>query len=58
MPSNKKGGNEFEKNNKVIALNILNVPHNTEEIRHAYKSSLNLKRKSQIILLMITDIER
>ena len=32
-----KDWNEFEENNKRIALNILYVPHNTEEIRHAYK---------------------
>ena len=38
FPSYKKDWNEFEKNNKTIALNILYIPHNTEEIRHAYKS--------------------
>ena len=31
------------------------MPHNTEEIRHAYKSKDNLKRKNQVILLMTTD---
>ena len=31
------------------------VPYNTEEIRHAYKSTYNLNRKNQVILLMITD---
>ena len=50
----KKDSNEFEKNNKTIALNILYVPHGTEEIRHAYKSKHNLKRENQVILLMIT----
>ena len=35
FPSHKKDWNEFEKNNKTIALNILYVPHGTEEIRHA-----------------------
>ena len=30
-------------------------PHNTKKIRHAYKSKYNLKRKNQVILLMITD---
>ena len=34
--SNKKDWNEFEKNNKAIALNVLYVPHNTETIRHVY----------------------
>ena len=43
FPSNKKDWNEFEKNNKTIALNCLYVLHNTEEIRHAYKSKHNLK---------------
>ena len=46
FPSHKKDWNEFEKNNKAIALNILYVPHNTEEIRHAYKSKYNLKREN------------
>ena len=31
FPSNEKDWNEFEKNNKAIALNILYVPHNTEK---------------------------
>ena len=43
FPSNKKDGNGFEKNNKTIALNMLYVPYNTEEISHAYKSKYNLK---------------
>ena len=34
------------------------MPYNTEEIRHAYKSKHNLKRKNQVILFMITDSER
>ena len=34
------------------------MPHGTEEIRHAYKSKHNLKRKNQVILLMITDGEK
>ena len=31
------------------------MPHNTKEIRHAYKSKYNLSRENQVILLMITD---
>ena len=54
FPSQKKDSNEFEKNNKTIALNILYVPHGIEEIRHAYKLKHNLKRENQVILLMIT----
>ena len=34
------------------------MPHNTEKIRHAYKSKYNLSRKNQVILLMITDGEK
>ena len=34
------------------------MPHNTEKIRHAYKSKYNLNRENQVILLMITDGER
>ena len=31
------------------------MPHNTKEIRHAYKSKYNLNRENRVILLMITD---
>ena len=47
-------GKRFKSNNKSIALNILYASHNTKEIRHD-KSKYNLKRKIQVILLMITD---
>ena len=43
---------------KSIALIILYVPHNTEKIRHAYKSKYNLKRDNQVILLIINDGEK
>ena len=55
FPSHKKDWKKFELNNKSIALNILYVPYNTEEIRQGYKSKYNLNRENQIILLMITD---
>ena len=58
FPSHGKDWKKFESNNKSIALNILYVPHNTEKIRHAYKSKYNLTRKNQVILLMITDGEK
>ena len=45
---------EFEQNNTSIALNILFVSHNSEEVKLAYKSSYN-KPKNQVILLMIND---
>ena len=34
------------------------MPHNTEKIRHAYKSKHNLNRENQVILLIITDGEK
>ena len=51
----KKDWNEFEKNNEIIALNILYAPYNTEEIIHAFKSKYNKEQENQVILLMITD---
>ena len=44
-----------ESNNESIALNILYVPRNTQEIRHTYKSKYNLRHEMQAIVLMITD---
>ena len=44
----------FEQENNSIALNVLFVSHNIEEIKLAYKSSYN-KRKNQVILLIIND---
>ena len=35
FPSQKKDWEKFEKNSKTIALNILYVTHNTEEVKHA-----------------------
>ena len=45
---------EFEQNNTSVALNILFVPHNSEEIKLAHKSNYN-KHKNQVILLMINN---
>ena len=45
----------FESNNKSVVPNVLYVPYNTEEIRHAYKSKYNKERENQVILLMVTD---
>ena len=58
FPLHSKDWKKSESNNKSIALNILYVPHNTEKIRHAYKSKNNLTRENQVILLMITDGEK
>ena len=46
---------EFEQNNTSIALNVLFVAYNSEEIKLAYKSRYNNKRKNHVILLMIND---
>ena len=58
FPSRSKDWKKFEQNNKTIALNILYVPYNTEEIRVVYKSKHNFKHENQAILLMITDGEK
>ena len=55
FPSTGKDWKKFESNNKSTALNILYLPHNTEKIKHAYKSKYNLTRENQVILLMITN---
>ena len=52
--SHQRDWEEFEQNNTSIVLNILFVPHNSEEIKLVYKSNYN-KRKNQVILLMIND---
>ena len=58
FPSNQKDWKKFEKNNMTIALNILFVPHNTKEIKPAYKSKYNNDCNNKVILLMITDGEK
>ena len=55
FPVGPKDWKKFEKNNKLIAFNILFIPRNTKTIRIAYRSENNNKRKKQVILLMITD---
>ena len=55
FPSLSKDWKNFEQNNKTTALNILIVPHNAKQTRHAYKSKHNFKRENKVILLMITD---
>ena len=46
FPLYSKDWKKFESNNESIGLNIIYVPHNTEKIRHAYKSKYNLNRKN------------
>ena len=50
FPSNQKDWKKFESNNKSIALNILYIPYDTKDIRHACKSKFNLTREHQVIL--------
>ena len=50
--SHQRDWEKFEQENNSIALNVLFVSHNSEEIKLAYKSNYN-KRKNQVILLMI-----
>ena len=58
FPAGIKEWKRFEKNNETIALNILQVPHDEIKITHAYKSEYNHTRKNQVVLLMITDVEK
>ena len=58
FPSHKSDSNEFEKNNKTIALNVLFVPYNTKQIRPAYVSKYTSSRENQVVLLMITYIKK
>ena len=44
----------LEKNNKIIAINILFVPHNTETLRAVYRWKYNNKLERQVVLLMTT----
>ena len=54
MRSHQIDWEKFEQNNTLIALNVLFVSYNSEEIKLAYKSNYN-KHKNQIILLMINN---
>ena len=54
FPAAPKEWKKFERNNKTIALNILFVSYNSEEINLAYKSNYS-KRKNQVISLIIND---
>ena len=54
LSSHQRDWKNFEQENNSIALNVLFVSYNNEEIKLAYKSSYN-KRKNQVILLMIND---
>ena len=53
--SHQRDWENFEQNNTSIALNVLFVSYNSEEIKLAYKSRYNNKRKNQVIFLMSND---
>ena len=42
-------------NNKSIALNSLQIPHNAREMGRVYKSEFDKTREKQVMLLIITD---
>ena len=52
--SHQREWGKFEQENNSIALNILFLQHNTEEVKLAYKLIYN-KLKNQVILPMIND---
>ena len=54
-PAGPNDWKKFEQNNKIIALNILFAPRNTETIRVVYRSEYKHKCEEQVNLLMITD---
>ena len=58
LTAHKNEWKKFESNNQSVALNILYVPYNTKEIRHAYISKHNPTRENQGILFMIIDGEK
>ena len=46
---------KFEQTNDTSALNILYTEKNANKINVVYKSKYNIKRKKEVILLMIGD---
>ena len=54
FPPQEQAYQQFEMNNKSIALNILQTDDN-KKIGHYYKSEHNKTRENKIILLMISD---
>ena len=57
FPVGPKDWEQFERNNKTIALNLLFLPKNSKTITVAYRLEYNHKPKNQVILLMITNGE-
>ena len=57
VSSEKRNWENFERNNETIALNVLFVSQNNEEITLFCKSEHNLERENKVLLLMINDDE-
>ena len=53
--SHKREWENFEQNNKDIALNVLFLSKDSEEKTLLYKSEYNLERENKVLLLMIND---
>ena len=58
LSSHQRHWENFEQSNTLVALNVLFVSYNSEDIKLAYKSKHNYKRTSQVILLMINEEDR
>ena len=53
--SQKRGWENFQQNNKSIALSVLFLSKDSEEITLLYKSEHNYNRENKVLLLMIND---
>ena len=51
----KRDWENFEQNNESIALNVLFLSKDSEEITLLYKSECNLERENKVLFLMIND---
>ena len=56
--SQKRNWENFEQNNELIALNVLFLSQDNEEITLVNKSEHNLEWENKVLLLMINDDER
>ena len=56
--SHKRDWENFEQNNESIALNVLFLSKDSEEITLLYKSEHNYNRENNALLLMINDDEK
>ena len=53
--SHKRDCKNFEQNNESIAINVLFLSQDSEEITLSYKSEYNSEREYKVLLLMIND---